>query len=494
MRKTFFKNFTIALWLGYCVMGVPKVVLAHDAGYADLVEKLMPSVVNVRTTREVEVQGFSPFEGLQLPPDHPLRDFFENFLLPRQSPNDGQKRKRHATSLGSGFIIDEAGIVITNYHVVKESDEIFIGLQSGKSYSAEVVGYDERTDIAVLRIQGDNGSFKAVEFGDSNTARVGDFVLAIGNPLGLGGTVTSGIISARSRDINAGPYDDFIQTDASINRGNSGGPLFNEGGEVIGINTAIFSQGGGSIGIGFAIPSVQAQLVVEQLLSYGTTRRGWLGVGIQPVTDAIAESLGLVPASGALVSMVYDGSPASEAGLRSGDVILRFDGSDVENSRRLPFMVARAEVNKRVKIEIWRDGERLVLQVHLGELEKAGDIIAKQHSEDSSVPDDDGSVVFISELGLRVAALSEQWVQNFNLSADEIGKGIVIVGVDTNSKAAEVGLQPGLQILQAGGVVLETPEDLQSAIAEAKSDNKQHILLLLRLKGDMRYIAVELMY
>ncbi|NIV90413.1 MAG: Do family serine endopeptidase, partial [Actinobacteria bacterium] len=309
-------------------------------GFADLAERLLPAVVNISTTQEVD-RPEGP--GFQLPPGSPLEEFFEQF---RDRGGDGPPRK--ARSLGSGFILDaEAGIVVTNNHVIEGADEITVTLHDDTELEAEVVGTDPKTDLAVLSV-GEGHTLTAVSFGDSDSSRIGDWVVAIGNPFGLGGTVTAGIISARGRDINAGPYDNFIQTDAAINRGNSGGPLFNLDGEVIGINTAIISPTGGSIGIGFAIPSNQAERVIEQLREYGTTKRGWLGVRIQAVTDDIAESLGLEEAAGALVANVYDGSPADKAGFKSGDVIMSFDGESVPDHRALPRMVANTEVGKSV--------------------------------------------------------------------------------------------------------------------------------------------------
>ncbi len=454
---------------------------AHRANYADLVEKLMPSVVNIRTSQEVEVG-----RQFNFPEGSPFREFFKN--LPSPAP----QQKRQASSLGSGFITDESGIVITNYHVVQQADEIFVGLQSGTSYSAELVGYDTRTDLAVLRITEADEKFKAVKFGDSDKARVGDAVLAIGNPLGLGGTVTSGIISARGRDINSGPYDDFIQTDASINKGNSGGPLFNDKGEVIGINTAIYSQSGGSIGIGFAIPSVQAVNVIEQLLEFGTTKRGWLGVNIQPVSDEISATLGLKKVSGALVSRVYMDSPAGKGGIKVGDVILKFDGKEVENSRRLPFMVAQTAVDKKVKVEVWRNGRSQSLTVRLGELEKFEISQGANRQGSNNVPENsDGGVVEFAELGISVAPYSSQLQELYGLESSD-ATGLIVVAVNPNSEAQRIGLAKGVQLLQAGRDSLNSTQDLRKAIDSVKASGLEHILLLARVGNDSRFVTLKI--
>ena len=328
--------------------------------FADQAEALSPAVVNISTTTIVN-DGPSA-DMPQFPPGSPFEDFFRNF--------GDDNRQRRASSLGSGFIIDDAGIVVTNFHVIENAEEITVTLADETTFVAEVLGQDQKTDIAVLKIDPGETQLTAVPFGDSDNLRVGDWVLAIGNPFGLGGTVTAGIVSARGRDIGNGPYDDFIQTDASINRGNSGGPLFNLDGEVIGINTAIFSQSGGSVGIGFAISSNLAKRVTQQLAEYGTTRRGWLGVFIQEVTPEIAESLGLDEAGGALVSSVNDKSPAKAAGLEPGDVITSFDGKKIDRMRDLPRIVAETDIGATVDVELVRNGSEMTVQVTLGELEK----------------------------------------------------------------------------------------------------------------------------
>ena len=316
---------------------------ALPESFADLASELLPSVVNISTTQIIE-RGDGPSHNFpQFPPGSPFEEFFKDFMERNgrkgEMPNNGKPRRR-ARSLGSGFIIDPSGVIITNNHVIAEADEIKVRLQDETEFKAKILGRDPKTDLAVLRIEPGQRKLKAVKFGDSDKLRVGDWVVAIGNPFGLGGTVTAGIVSARGRDINQGPYDDFIQTDASINKGNSGGPLFNLKGEVIGINTAIFSQSGGSVGIGFAVASRLAKPVITPLRDFGRTKRGWLGVRIQMVTDEIAESFGLKDTSGALVAEVSQNGPAKKAGIKPGDVILTFNGKKVEAMRRLPRIVA----------------------------------------------------------------------------------------------------------------------------------------------------------
>ena len=338
----------------------------HPGSFADLAEKLLPSVVNISSTQKAVDPGDFP-EMPHFPPGSPFEDFFEEFMERR---GEGMPLIPPA-SLGSGFIIDaEKGYVVTNYHVIKDADQVRITLHDDTTLDAEIVGRDEKTDLAVLQVK-PTKPLTAVPFGDSDKLRVGDWILAIGNPFGLGGTVTAGIISARQRDIQSGPYDDYIQTDASINRGNSGGPMFDLEGNVIGINTAIFSPSGGSVGIGFAIPSSLAKPVIMQLIEFGKTRRGWLGVRIQNVTDEIAESLGLSETTGALIASVTATGPAEVAGLQAGDIILEFDGKPINAMRTLPRAVAETPIGKKVKLTYWLDGKKAETSVAIGEMEKA---------------------------------------------------------------------------------------------------------------------------
>ncbi|MEC7437433.1 MAG: DegQ family serine endoprotease [Pseudomonadota bacterium] len=439
--------------------------------FADQVERLSPAVVNISTT--TIVNGGPNMDMPQVPPGSPFEDFFKNF-----GDND---RKRRASSLGSGFIIDDAGIVVTNFHVIENAEEITVTLSDETVFTAEVLGQDQKTDIAVLKIDPGDTELTAVPFGDSDSLRVGDWVLAIGNPFGLGGTVTAGIVSARGRDIGNGPYDDFIQTDASINRGNSGGPLFNVEGEVIGINTAIFSQTGGSVGIGFAISSNLAKRVTKQLAEYGTTRRGWLGVFIQEVTPDIAESLGLDEATGALVSTVNESSPAQAAGLEPGDVIISFDGKAIEKMRDLPRIVAETEIGATVAVELIRNGSRMSVDVTLGELEKAELVgIVGEESQ--------GDAESFEKLGFSVDNLNAELAAELGL--DENMRGVVVTEVEEGSPAFDKGLQPGDVIKRFGQRRVENAADLAKSVAETLESGRAGVLLLVESEGRERFIQI----
>ncbi|MEC7982848.1 MAG: DegQ family serine endoprotease [Pseudomonadota bacterium] len=439
--------------------------------FADQVERLSPAVVNISTT--TIVNGGPNMDMPQVPPGSPFEDFFKNF-----GDND---RKRRASSLGSGFIIDDAGIVVTNFHVIENAEEITVTLSDETVFTAEVLGQDQKTDIAVLKIDPGDTELTAVPFGDSDSLRVGDWVLAIGNPFGLGGTVTAGIVSARGRDIGNGPYDDFIQTDASINRGNSGGPLFNVEGEVIGINTAIFSQTGGSVGIGFAISSNLAKRVTTQLAEYGTTRRGWLGVFIQEVTPDIAESLGLDEATGALVSTVNESSPAQAAGLEPGDVIISFDGKAIEKMRDLPRIVAETEIGATVAVELIRNGSRMSVDVTLGELEKAELVgIVGEESQ--------GDAESFEKLGFSVDNLNAELAAELGL--DENIRGVVVTEVEEGSPAFDKGLQPGDVIKRFGQRRVENAADLAKSVAETLESGRAGVLLLVESEGRERFIQI----
>ncbi|MEC9142336.1 MAG: DegQ family serine endoprotease, partial [Pseudomonadota bacterium] len=439
--------------------------------FADQVERLSPAVVNISTT--TIVNGGPNMDMPQVPPGSPFEDFFKNF-----GDND---RKRRASSLGSGFIIDDAGIVVTNFHVIENAEEITVTLSDETVFTAEVLGQDQKTDIAVLKIDPGDTELTAVPFGDSDSLRVGDWVLAIGNPFGLGGTVTAGIVSARGRDIGNGPYDDFIQTDASINRGNSGGPLFNVEGEVIGINTAIFSQTGGSVGIGFAISSNLAKRVTTQLAEYGTTRRGWLGVFIQEVTPDIAESLGLDEATGALVSSVNESSPAQADGLEPGDVIISFDGKAIEKMRDLPRIVAETEIGATVAVELIRNGSRMSVDVILGELEKAELVgIVGEESQ--------GDAESFEKLGFSVDNLNAELAVELGL--DENMRGVVVTEVEEGSPAFDKGLQPGDVIKRFGQRRVENAADLAKSVAETLESGRAGVLLLVESEGRERFIQI----
>ena len=445
-------------------------------GFADLVEGLLPAVVNISTTqRTTEARG--P-ELPQFPPGSPFEEFFKEFFE-RQRPNQPRRR---ATSLGSGFLIGAEGYVVTNNHVIEDAEEIRVILQDETELEAELIGRDPKTDLALLKVE-TNRALPALKWGDSAKTRVGDWVVAIGNPFGLGGTVTAGIVSARARDINAGPYDDFIQTDASINRGNSGGPMFNLDGEIIGINTAIFSPSGGSIGIGFAIPSNLAKNVIFQLRTDGHTRRGWLGVRIQSVTDEIAESLGLDKPRGALVASVTEDSPAEDAGLKQGDVILAFDGKDVDEMRKLPRIVAETKIEEMVDVIVWRKGGEEIVRVRVGELDETEPQVA-------SVPEEPDSGESLEELGLSLTSVTDEARTRFDLGEDLAG--VVVTEVDPESPAGEKGLRPGDVIIEVGQEPVSAPAEVAKRVAEAKKDGRKSVLLLLQRGDDLRFVAIRI--
>ncbi len=453
--------------------------------FAELAERLLPAVVNISTTQTFGGPDFEGPEMPQFPPGSPFQEFFEEFFERRQGPHLPQRR---ATSLGSGFVIDPGGYIVTNYHVIEGADQITILLHDDTNLTAELVGHDERTDIAVLRVEPDE-PLPAVQWGSSENMRVGDWIIAIGNPFGLGGSVTAGIISARARDINSGPYDDFIQTDASINRGNSGGPMFNLDGEVIGINTAIYSPSGGSVGIGFAIPSSLARNVVDQLIEYGRTRRGWLGVRIQTVTEDIAEGLGLDAARGALVASVTPGGPAAEAGVEPGDVIVEFNGQDIDEMRRLPRIVAETPVESEATITVWRQGELQTLNVTLGELEAAEDAGLLAGTPDEPYdPGKNGEE--LESLGMALSDLSDEVRRRYNLPSE--ADGVVITEVAPDSAAAERGLQPGEVIVEVGQDQVASVSEVVDKIREARDAGRRSVLLLVEREGDMRFVALNI--
>ncbi|TYO91508.1 serine protease Do [Oceanicella actignis] len=457
-------------------LGAAREAAARGApeSFADLAERLSPAVVNVSTSQTV-ARPSRPL-GPRLPENSPFRDLFPELFGDQGGP------PRKVSSLGSGFVISQDGYIVTNNHVIDGADEIKVNFTDGESLPAKIVGTDPKTDIALLKVE-PKAPLPFVPFGDSDKARVGDWVLAIGNPFGLGGTVTAGIISARNRDINAGPYDDFLQTDAAINRGNSGGPLFNMDGEVIGVNTAIISPSGGSIGIGFAVPSAIVTKVVSQLREFGETRRGWLGVQIQTVTDEIAEGLGLDAARGALVSGVVEGGPAAQAGLQVGDVILSFDGKDVKQMRDLPRMVADAEVGKPVRVTVWRKGKTHTLKVTLGRLEE---------SEQAAAGSDDAPPALgaVEALGMKLTALTPE--RRAAADLPENVEGVLIEAVDPEGPAAEKGLRPGDVIVEVGQEPVRSPADVRRKVKEAKEAGRKAVLLLVHARGDLRFVAVPL--
>src|SRR6516164_6570981 len=462
--------------------------------FADLAEKLLPSVVNISTTQTMKSDRGREHAGPeipQFPPGSPFEEFFKDFFergMPKSGRPEAQPRK--ATSLGSGFIIDPAGYVVTNNHVIADADEITVILHDDTNLKAELVGRDTKTDIALLKVKTDKPLSAAI-WGDSDAARVGDWVLAIGNPFGLGGSVTAGILSARQRDINSGPYDDFLQTDASINRGNSGGPMFNMDGQVIGINTAIYSPSGGSIGIGFAIPSSIAKGVVAELKSESdhTVHRGWLGVRIQAVTDEIAESLGLDKAHGALIASVSENGPAQAAGIQAGDVVMSFDGRPVGDMKRLPRLVAETPVDKTVPVTVWRKHGETTLQVKIGRLEES-DQQQQASGEQSPKKRSADEAGVVRTLGLTLSGITADLKEKFSLAGDS--KGVVVVDVVKDSPAAAKGVRPGDLIMEAGQEEVKSPGEVSNKIEEAKKSGRKSILLLVERQGDLRFIALRL--
>jgi serine protease Do len=459
-------------------------VYTPPASFADLVEKLSPAVVNVYTTQKVK--GVELPEGMDLPntPEFaPFRQFFEQFN--KQNGQGGKDEpEQEVTSLGSGFIIDPSGYIVTNYHVVAKADDVSVRLSDDTKLSAKVIGRDEKTDLALLKVESKK-PLPYVPLGDSDKVRVGDWVICVGNPFGLGGTVTAGIISARARHIGEGAYDDFFQTDAAINRGNSGGPMFNTRGEVIGVNSAIFSPNGGSIGIGFAIPSNLTKSVITQLREHGKIRRGWLGVKIQTVTDEIADSLGMKTPHGALVLEVSKDSPADKAGMKVGDVIVRFDGQDVKEMRTLPRMVADTKIGKQVGVDVLRKGGVKHLAVTLGELKDEEDTgkTGKSGSLDKSLK---GKPV----LGMSLAPLTDALRDHFNL--DSNAKGVVVTGVEGGSKAAERGIEPGDLITRLNDRDVAAVQDVESGIREAKTAGRKYVLLQVKRGDDSQFVTLPL--
>ena len=472
------------------VVSVPALARGPE-GIADVAEKVIDAVVNISTSQTVEAKGGGDGRGTmpQLPPGSPFEEFFDDFFKNRHGgpggPKGGDLQPHKTNSLGSGFIVDTSGIVVTNNHVIADADEISIIMNDGTKFKAELVGVDKKTDLAVLKFK-PTKPLVAVKFGDSDKLRLGEWVIAIGNPFSLGGTVTAGIVSARNRDINSGPYDSYIQTDAAINRGNSGGPLFNLDGEVIGVNTLIISPSGGSIGIGFAVPSKTVAGVVDQLRQFGELRRGWLGVRIQQVTDEIAESLNIKPARGALSAGIDDKGPAKPAGIEPGDVIVTFDGKDIKEPKDLSRVVADTAVGKEVDVVIIRKGAEQNLKVTLGRLDdgdKAAPAAAKTQ-EPAEKP------VTQKALGLDLASLSKDLRSRYKIK-DSV-KGVIITNVDTPSDAADKRLSAGEVIVEVAQEAVSSAADVKKRVDQLKKDGKKSILLLVsNADGELRFVALS---
>ena len=441
--------------------------------FADLAEQLMPSVVNISSTQTIKTTS-NPFKNFQFPPGSPFEDMFKEFNRPSE---------RKATALGSGFIIDKKGIVVTNNHVIEGAEDIIVSV-NGTEYQAKVIGTDPYMDLAVLQIVSDE-KFEPVEFGDSDKARIGDWVIAIGNPFGFGGTVTSGIISSRNRDIGLTKYDDFIQTDASINLGNSGGPLFNLKGKVIGINTAIIAPGqSGSIGIGFAIPSNPASKIISQLIEFGETKRGWLGVRIQVVTEEIAEVEKLENPEGALVASVSENSPADKAGIKAGDIILEFDGKKVDTMRTLPKLVAQTEIGKRVILKVWRNQKLISKKVLLGRLESSKEFKAENKTEP-----DTSKYVRIETLKISVRDLNKDDISDRKLPKNT--SGVVVTEISAGSPLMFVSVNDIIVELQKKKV--RNSNQFSDLVKEIINQGEKTLYLAIYNSNNQRsYITVKI--
>ncbi len=463
----------MALVLGFAML-MAQAISARAASapesFADLVDQISPAVVNITTSTTIAAAT----DGAPvLPEGSPFEDLFKNF---RDQENGAPSRPRRSQALGSGFVVSEDGFIVTNNHVIEGSDEVMIEFFDGEELAAKVIGTDKKTDIALLKVESDD-PLPFVSFGDSDVMRVGDWVLAVGNPLGQGFSVSAGIISARNRELS-GVYDDFLQTDAAINRGNSGGPLFNMDGDVIGVNTAILSPTGGSIGIGFSMASNVVSKVVDQLREFGETRRGWLGVRIQDVDEDMAEAIGLDKVAGALVTDVPDG-PAKEAGMEAGDVILSFDGKDVTDTRELVRLVGDAEVGKTVRVVVFRDGSTKTLLVTLGRREEAEAAVA---GAESGMPSTE------TVLGMTLSPLTDELREQLGLN--DATQGVVVVDIDEDSEAYEKGLRAGDVISEAGQERVRSVADLEARIADAREAGRKSLLLLVRREGEPRFVAL----
>jgi len=476
--------------MGAVSMPSPAMAKGAPDSFADLADKLSPAVVNVSTSRTVEdaPEGQIQGQGMpQFPPGSPFEELFKDYFDHYQGPN-GKPPKEHKTrSLGSGFVIDSKGLIVTNNHVIDKATEIVVSFQNGKEFPAHLIGRDVKTDIALLKVDAPE-PLPSVKLGDSDKVRVGDWVLAIGNPFGLGGTVTAGIISAGNRDIHAGPYDNFLQTDASINRGNSGGPMFNMDGEVIGVNSMIYSPTGGSVGIGFAIPSETVKLVIKDIEKFGHVRRGWLGVVIQNVSEDIAASLGMESPKGALVQQVSEGSPADKAGIVAGDVVVEFNNKSVDEMRRLPRIVAETDIGTSVPVKVFRNGKIVSLKVHVGEL-KDTTKVAKAKSEPKHAAKTTAGKE-VESLGIVVAKITPAYREKFELSDKDTG--VVITSVTPKSSADKKGFVAGMVIGAVTQRPVKSPKDVIKAVKKAEKAGRPSVLLQVRRGDQERFIALKI--
>ncbi len=485
MRSIFHTAATLAV-IGLFVAGPAPQAFARSApdSFADLTAKLSPAVVNISTTT------FAERKDGQRDPLEEFRDFFNRRGQGQEGGEGGQQQQRprqRQASLGSGFVIDKSGFIVTNNHVVEDADQISVILEDDTVLEAKIVGRDEKVDIALLKVE-PKAPLQAVPWGDSDKARVGDWVMAIGNPFGLSGTVTAGIISARARNIQAGNYDDFIQTDAAINRGNSGGPLFNMAGQVIGVNTAIFSPSGGSVGVGFANSSNLIRPVIEDLRKYGRVRRGWIGVRIQGVTDEIAQTLGLGKARGALVSDVTADGPAVGSGIASQDVILSFDGRPIDKMTELPRVVAGTAIDKTVDVQVWRNGKQVTLKLKVGELPDDGTAVAAAAPSKSDTAKEFARSE-IKPLGVTVVEITDAAREKYSLPANV--RGLVVVEVDETSDAALKGVRPGDVIDGIQQANVASMADAEKALDSAKKESRNVVLLRVVSAGAIRYVPVK---
>lgn len=475
---------------------------------ADLAEGLLDAVVNISTSQTVKEDGEeeSGVPMPQVPEGSPFQEYFNDFF----NDKDGAKKNdsRKVQSLGSGFVIDaEKGFIVTNNHVIADADEIEVNFVDGSKLKAELVGKDTKTDLALLKVDASKHKLTAVQFGNSEKARIGDWVLAIGNPFGLGGTVTAGIISARKRDIQSGPYDDFIQTDAAINRGNSGGPLFDMDGQVIGINTAIYSPSGGSIGIGFAIPAEMAVGVIDQLKEFGEVRRGWLGVRLQPVTDDIAQSLGLNDAKGVLIAGLIENSGVDNTAIKAGDVVIRYDGKPVDRARDLPRLVAESAVGDEVEVVVIRDGSEQTVKVKLGRLVEDDKTTQEATEDQAPLPDADESdegqelpdapkkeqkeQASTSVMGMKLAEINDDVRGEFGIAEDV--EGVAVLYVTPGSSAGEKRIEIGDVIVDIGQVNVKTPADVKKRIDAIRREGRKNALLMLASRsGELRFVTIRI--
>lgn len=483
----FLRAATVATIVAFGTIPAQQAV-ARDApeSFADLVDKLLPSVVNITTTQNVPQQGPRLRDLPQLPPGSPFEELFKEFF----DRKGGEQQSRRGTSLGSGFIIDGEGYIVTNNHVIQGAEDITVILRDDTQLKAKLIGSDSRVDVAVLKVEPPNKKpLPVAKFGDSDKSRVGDWVIAIGNPFGMGHSVTAGIISARGRALSDS-LDDYLQTDAAINKGNSGGPLFNADGEVIGVNTAIYSPSGTNAGLAFSIPSNLVKQVAEQLREFGKVRRGWIGVSYQSVTDDIADSFGLDKARGVLVANVTADGPAAKAGIKRNDIILSFAGQDVPDLRRFPRIVANARVGATVDVVVWRGSKETTLKLRIGEQEEAEKQNVSAQGPGKKAEPDQAVTSTIEQLGLTLQKVTDQLREKYGLS-DNV-KGVVVTKVVPNSPAAEKQLQAGDVILEVDQKPVTTPQEVTEIVGKLQAQKKRSVLLFVERQGDPRFAALRL--